>query len=177
MASSARYVPDHIYAYIVTDPNGRIPRSGITGQPRTACEFAQAFNRSSFCEENRKDMLQYQAEFIGNPARQSQYRLSAQMEHAKHTSKESPYIISIQMQAKALMKRRWEILRGDKLTVGLNVAYVNLNHSLAISRLLTGLTGCSLCNQSSWALFSTIWRTSRPHFTRVAVSYSCKPHK
>lgn len=108
--------------HIVTDPNGRIPRSDVLNRPRKASEFAQAFLSSPFCEQNRRDMLQYEAEYVGNPTRQSQYRTSAHMEHARHARKESPYLTSVPMQARALMKRRAQILKGDKLTVGLNVA-------------------------------------------------------
>ncbi|KIP09940.1 hypothetical protein PHLGIDRAFT_102023 [Phlebiopsis gigantea 11061_1 CR5-6] len=104
----------------VTDPNGRIPRPGVTNRPRTPEEFAKAFLASPLCEENRRDMLKYQSEFVGNTRRQSQYRMSAYNDHAKHTRKGSPYLTSVPMQVRALMKRRVQILGGDKVTFALN---------------------------------------------------------
>lgn len=106
----------------VTDPNGRIPRPGVTNQPRTAAEFAEAFKRSAIYQLNKEDMDKYEAEFVGNSARKSSYRESAYLEHAKHTRKESAYLVSVPMQARALMRRRIQIWKGDKLTVGLNTA-------------------------------------------------------
>ena len=69
-------------------------------------------------------MLQYQAEFVGNQTRLAQYRQSSHMEHSKNTRKDSPYLISVWMQARALMVRRWEILSGDKSAVVLNTGSV-----------------------------------------------------
>lgn len=51
-------------------------------------------------------------EFTGKSHRASAYFDSVQAEHAKHTRQKSPYIVSIPMQARALMRRRVQILRG-----------------------------------------------------------------
>jgi hypothetical protein len=51
-------------------------------------------------------MKLYRAEFVGNPNRVSAYQESAWQEHAKTTNKKSPYMISIPMQARAVMVRR-----------------------------------------------------------------------
>lgn len=66
-------------------------------------------------------MASYKSEYIDNTERKKLYRQSAKMEHAKGTSKRSPYLISVAMQVKALMKRRVQIMRGDKLTVIMNL--------------------------------------------------------
>ena len=118
-------------------------------------------------------MLQYQAEFVGNPTRESQYRQSAYMEHAKHTRKESPYLISVPMQVRALMLRRVQILKGDKLTVGLNVGYAPLQVSSVILLMDRALASSSW-KPSSSALSSIISQTRLLRFTRGVVFCFCK---
>ncbi|KAG6909483.1 hypothetical protein DXG01_017205 [Tephrocybe rancida] len=105
----------------VTDPNGRTARAGVTSLPRTAQEFADHFKRSPLGETNRHNMDDYSSRFVGKPNRASAYMESAQAEHSKHTRMASPYMISIPMQARAVMLRRVQILRGNMLVVGLNV--------------------------------------------------------
>ncbi|GJE86387.1 pleiotropic drug resistance ABC transporter [Phanerochaete sordida] len=105
----------------VTDPNGRIPRAGVTNQPRTASEFAETFRRSHTYELLKEDMDKYRAECVGNEARRAHFRESVHMEHARHTRMDSPYIISVPMQVRALMRRRVLIWKGDQLTIGMNV--------------------------------------------------------
>ncbi|KAI0827349.1 pleiotropic drug resistance ABC transporter [Trametes gibbosa] len=97
----------------VTDPNGRIVRQGYEQRvPRTAAEFADYFRRSEFARDNHEDMDAYRAEFVGKAERVTAYRASVKAEHAKHANKRSPYITSIPMQARALMRRRVQIIRG-----------------------------------------------------------------
>ncbi|KZT04946.1 pleiotropic drug resistance ABC transporter [Laetiporus sulphureus 93-53] len=97
----------------ITDPNGRIVRNGFESRvPRTADEFAQYFRESEFGRMNREDMASYKEEVHGQPDRADQYKQSSKAEHAKTTSKKSPYIISIPMQARALMLRRVQIIKG-----------------------------------------------------------------
>ncbi|KAI0752733.1 pleiotropic drug resistance ABC transporter [Daedaleopsis nitida] len=97
----------------VTDPNGRIVRKGYENRvPRTASEFVEYFQKSQFARANHEDIDAYRAEFAGKPERASHYKQSVQDEHARHASKKSPYIVSIPMQARALMRRRWQIIRG-----------------------------------------------------------------
>ena len=97
----------------VTDPNGRIVRKGYENRvPRTAAEFVDYFHKSDLSRLNREDISAYHAEFVGKPERVSHYKQSVKDEHARHTSKKSPYIVSIPMQARALMRRRVQIIRG-----------------------------------------------------------------
>ncbi|OBZ76087.1 Brefeldin A resistance protein [Grifola frondosa] len=97
----------------VTDPYGRITRSGFEARaPRTALEFAEYFKRSDVARLNREDMDAYMEEFVGKPARAHEFKKSVKAEHAKHSNKKSPYIVSIPMQARALMDRRVQIIRG-----------------------------------------------------------------
>ncbi|KAH9922740.1 P-loop containing nucleoside triphosphate hydrolase protein [Fomitopsis serialis] len=102
----------------VTDPNGRIPRAGFSGPPppRSADEFAAYFKNSKLGRLNRDDMRRYREEESGMLEKKQMYRLSHRAEHAKTTSKKSPFIISIAMQARALMLRRWQIIQGAMAT-------------------------------------------------------------
>ncbi|KAG6850300.1 hypothetical protein H0H93_015242 [Arthromyces matolae] len=104
----------------VTDPNGRTARPGITSIPRTADEFAQYFQKSAIGIRNIHAMNEYASQFVGKPTKASAYKESAQAEHSKHTLPASPYMISIPMQARAVMLRRIQIIRGNPSTLGMH---------------------------------------------------------
>lgn len=97
----------------VTNPQGRIERPNVVSIPRTADEFAAHFQKSQFGEANRDDINLYRTEFVGQPNRASIYKESARAEHSQHTRKKSPYMISIPMQARAVMVRRVQIIWGN----------------------------------------------------------------
>ncbi|KAI0298342.1 ABC-2 type transporter-domain-containing protein [Multifurca ochricompacta] len=100
-----------------TDPSARTVRPGFKGRaPRTAAEFASAFLASDASIENRADMDAYRQEFVGKPDRAFAYRESVKAERATTQRKGSPYTISIPMQARAVMLRRLQILRGNLAT-------------------------------------------------------------
>ncbi|KAF5378810.1 hypothetical protein D9615_006999 [Tricholomella constricta] len=105
--------PDFLVA--VTDPNGRIPRPGFGPMPRTASEFAEYFLRSPTSQQNREDFESYKEAYVGMPERAIAYKQSVRAEHARTAQKKSAYTISIPMQARAVMKRRVEILIGNKV--------------------------------------------------------------
>ncbi|VDC00110.1 unnamed protein product [Peniophora sp. CBMAI 1063] len=101
----------------VTDPSARSVRQGFEGRtPRTAAEFAEIFAASELGKENRADIQEYKHQYIDAPDRKEAYRMSAHHEHAKTSSKKSAYMISIPMQARAVMMRRIQILRGNLAT-------------------------------------------------------------
>ncbi|KAF8235559.1 hypothetical protein L208DRAFT_1457957 [Tricholoma matsutake] len=104
--------PDFLVS--VTDSNSRIPRDGFINMPRTPAEYSDYFNKSSVGQLNRDDMTRYEEAYVNIPDRAQGYRKSVLAEHAKHTRKKSPYTISIPMQARAVMKRRAQILIGNK---------------------------------------------------------------
>jgi ATP-binding cassette, subfamily G (WHITE), member 2, SNQ2 len=108
----------------VTDPNGRNVRSGIDPRsiPHTAAEFAAAFEASELGKLNVEDMSRYESECVGNDQRASAFKASAREEHAKHTRPKSPYTISIPMQARAVMMRRVQILKGTLGYQSINMA-------------------------------------------------------
>jgi ATP-binding cassette subfamily G (WHITE) protein 2 (SNQ2) len=111
------YSTSLIHCSLVTDPAARIIREDFKGQvPRTAEEFAQTFLASAAGMENRADIDSYRNEFVGKPERVAAYRESAIAEHASTSRKGSAYTISIPMQARAVMLRRLQILRGNIAT-------------------------------------------------------------
>lgn len=69
----------------VTDPNARIPRSGVTNQPRTAAEFAEYFRNSDAGKANRAELEAYLDQFVGKAERKSAYIESARAEFAKRS--------------------------------------------------------------------------------------------
>ena len=81
--------------------------------PQTAAEFAFAFLASEASAANRLDIDGYFKEFVAHPERALAYKQSVAAEHATTQSKGSPYTISIPMQARAVMLRRLQILRGN----------------------------------------------------------------
>ena len=165
----------------MTDPLGRTPRPGFESRvPRTAAEFAQRFLESRAGQDNRDDMDAYQAEFVGKPDRAIAYKQSARAEHAKTQTKKSPYTISIFMQARAVMLRRLQILRGSMAKEVIQIAYVSPlacilydAHSLFGRRVAR-----SSYRQSSSEPCSTILLSQPPLISLVEVfcSCACPPH-
>lgn len=102
---------------LATDPSAQIIRDDFKGRvPRTPAEFAAAFLASSAAIENREDMDSYRRDFVGKPERALAYQQSVTAEHATTARKGSAYTISIPMQARAVMLRRLQILRGNIAT-------------------------------------------------------------
>ena len=62
-------------------------------------------------------MTLYEAQCTNKPERAHAYQLSKRSEHSKHTRKSSQFIISIPMQMRAVMRRRMQVLAGEKVTV------------------------------------------------------------
>ena len=58
----------------------------------------------------------YYTDNVAQPDRKARYRLSAHAERAKTQPKKSSYTVSIAMQARAVMLRRIQILRGNFAT-------------------------------------------------------------
>ncbi|KII90642.1 hypothetical protein PLICRDRAFT_136999 [Plicaturopsis crispa FD-325 SS-3] len=109
----------------VTDPNGRNFRAGVDPAtiPRSAIEFANYFACNVISDENREDMRTFKEEFVGKSDRASAFLESVHAERSKNAKVSSAYTISIPMQAKAVMVRRVQILKGNMgaqvITLGL----------------------------------------------------------
>ncbi|KAF8206137.1 pleiotropic drug resistance ABC transporter [Mycena galopus ATCC 62051] len=107
--------PDFLVS--VMDPVGRVVHPGLTpaqdqARPRTSAQFAEHFLASQVMAQNLADIADYTKECALNTDRAQKYQRSAQAEHAKGTLRSSPYTTSLAMQARALMRRRVQIIRG-----------------------------------------------------------------
>ncbi|KAF5330227.1 hypothetical protein D9611_010600 [Ephemerocybe angulata] len=111
--------PDFLVA--VTDPGARIPRAGVSSQPRTADEFAQYFKTSKLGRENAEEVDQYISTYSGNTESAKAYAQSARAEFAKRSGMKNPYMLTIPQQVAAVMRRKIQIIRGSMLTTGINL--------------------------------------------------------
>lgn len=106
----------------VTDPNARRVREGLNGAPpRTAEEMAAYFNSSEFAERNRSDVQSYYATCVNKPELREAYAIDASAEHARHAPDNESYVLSVPMQVRAVMRRRWQVLKGDWLTLAVGL--------------------------------------------------------
>ncbi|PPR00573.1 hypothetical protein CVT24_005458 [Panaeolus cyanescens] len=105
----------------VTDPNGRIPRPGAIGQPRTADEFAQYFLTSKLGRKNREEIEAYKHQYVDKSELKHAYAESARAEFAKRSGMKNPYMLTIPQQVKIVMKRRVQILMGNSLATGMQL--------------------------------------------------------
>ncbi|KIY48466.1 hypothetical protein FISHEDRAFT_73662 [Fistulina hepatica ATCC 64428] len=102
----------------ITDATTRTLRVGVPPGmvPRSASEFAQRFLESDFGQQNRLEIEEYRRQCVGNEKLAQEYRECAYTEHADNTRKSSPYITSIPMQARSVIRRRVQIIRGNPRT-------------------------------------------------------------
>ncbi|KIM37032.1 hypothetical protein M413DRAFT_448754 [Hebeloma cylindrosporum] len=109
--------PDFLVA--VTDPNARIPRPGFSNQPRTAAEFAEYFRKSPQGRASSAEVDEYLTRYVGNHNQKTAYVESARAEFAKGSGNANPYMLRIPQQIAIVMRRRVQILLGNKLNTGL----------------------------------------------------------
>jgi len=102
--------PDFLVA--VTDPNGRRIRPGYEGSvPRTSEELASWFMASDFGRQNQEAIEQRCKQCVGNHEHKQAYLSSVAAEHGNTST---AYMTSIFQQVKAVMKRRVQVIIGDK---------------------------------------------------------------
>ncbi|KIK80835.1 hypothetical protein PAXRUDRAFT_157584 [Paxillus rubicundulus Ve08.2h10] len=107
--------PDFLVA--VTDPSGRKVRPGYEGTvPRTADDMASYFKNSPLGQLNRSSLDSYLNLYVNKPELKRAYDASAASEHAHHALKNHAYTLSVPMQVRTVMRRRWQILKGDWVT-------------------------------------------------------------
>ncbi|KIY47781.1 pleiotropic drug resistance ABC transporter [Fistulina hepatica ATCC 64428] len=104
----------------VTDATTRVPRA-LANPPRTPEEFVAAFQASRFGQDNRADIDAYCAEMGirpgergGSPTRAAAYRESAREERC---GSKSSFVISPSLQARAIIRRRMQITKGNSLAL------------------------------------------------------------
>ncbi|KAF9484262.1 pleiotropic drug resistance ABC transporter [Pholiota conissans] len=113
--------PDFLVS--VTDPLGRTtvtekddtrsPETRGRPIPHTALEFEECYRNSDIYEMNLADIVAYKEENLNKHEKVLAYKQSAKEEHAQHTRYKSAYIISIPMQARIVMLRRAQIMKGN----------------------------------------------------------------
>ncbi|KAG9313752.1 P-loop containing nucleoside triphosphate hydrolase protein [Chiua virens] len=107
--------PDFLVAS--TDPNARKLRPEFQGVvPCTADEMAAYFWESKFGNLNRSSIDSYHNIYVNKPDLRVAYEASVASEHAQHASNGQSYTLSVPMQVRAVMRRRWQILKGDWAT-------------------------------------------------------------
>jgi ATP-binding cassette subfamily G (WHITE) protein 2 (SNQ2) len=111
--------------HAATDPNGRKIRPEFQGViPRTADEMAAYFRTSAYSQLNRSSMDSYYSLYVNKADLKQAYDASATGEHARHAPSTQSYTLSIPMQVDAVMRRRWQILKGDWVTQVVQVGCV-----------------------------------------------------
>jgi ATP-binding cassette, subfamily G (WHITE), member 2, SNQ2 len=130
-------------------------------------------------EKNREDMELYHSEYVSSTDKKNEYRRSVLMEHAKHVREGSPYVVSLPMQvcvhlphctrmevrglmdsrqARALMVRRWQIIKGQWATVVLDMA------AFLVQAIIMG------------TVFFRLENTTATFFSRGGVLFLCVAH-
>ena len=100
-------------------------RPGIMGVvPRTADGMASYFKASSRGQLNRASIDSYHKLYVSQPELKIAYETGATSEHARHASSSQSYALSIPMQVQAVMRRRWQILKGDQVAQAVQVGFV-----------------------------------------------------
>ncbi|KAI9569369.1 ABC-2 type transporter-domain-containing protein [Boletus coccyginus] len=151
--------PDFLVA--VTDPHGRKIRSGFQGViPRTADEMAGYFRTSAYGQLNHSSTDSYYALYVDKPELKRTYDASASSERARHAPNGQSYILSVPMQVRAVMRRRWRILKGSWATQAVQVG------SQSLQAVFAGTVFFQLANNTS-AYFS---RASLIYFTLFCCS-------
>ena len=80
---------------------------------RSAEEFAKGFLDSPAGKANAADIDSYRDEFVGKPERALAYEQSAHADRASTSNKRNPYMTSLPMQFRAIVRRRIQIVKGD----------------------------------------------------------------
>lgn len=146
LVSAKQTTPDFICS--VTDPSTRSYSGSSVAlfTPRTPYEFSEYFSSSALGHINHDAVKTFLSSNYNN---RGSYELSVKAEKSPWVWKRSPYLINVWTQARLLVRRRADILRGSWITllnqaivlvsmaVVLGIAFVNLetsSTSLSFSR-------------------------------------------
>ncbi|KAF9555496.1 pleiotropic drug resistance ABC transporter [Agrocybe pediades] len=94
--------------------------------PQTAAEFEEYYRQSEIMKLNREDIDSYKEENVNKHEMVRDYKFSAKQDHARHTRRKSPYMISIFMQVRIVMLRRMQIMKGNFTSQALSTASFTL---------------------------------------------------
>ncbi|KAG0701456.1 ABC-2 type transporter-domain-containing protein [Suillus ampliporus] len=162
---SGQTTPDFLVA--VTDPNGRKIRPGYESLvPRTSDEFASRFIDSDLGRQNQKTIEHHREHCVGNDEQKQAYLSSVAAERAGTST---AYMTSIPQQVKAVMKRRLQVIAGNKFELIVQLA------SQIFQAIIIGTVFLSVPNDTSayfsresvlflspWALLPASNHTSPP---------------
>ena len=163
--------------YAATDPRERKIRPGFRGViPRTADEMVAYFSESTYGQLNRTSTDSYYNLYVNKPELKNAYDTSAASEHAQHAPSDQPYTLSIPMQIRAVMRRRWRIVKGDRTTQFIQLGWVpsvlipsSLETNplqITADRLFSREFSSGLCSSES--------QTTRVHTIRGVVCSTCR---
>ena len=152
-------------------------RPGLMGVvPRTADEMVSYFRASSHGQLNRASIDSYHKLYVNKPELKIAYEANATSEHARHAPNSQSYILSILMQIRAVMGRRWQILKGDKTAQAVQVGFVLCRISppypLETDPGRT-IAGRSFSRPFSRGPYSSRFPAIRVHTFRLVVCYIC----
>ena len=107
---------------LVTDPKARVvsPQHELS-VPRTADEFARRFASSDIARANRVEMSDYQ-ESVSRPEHTIAFKQRVEEERGPHAFN-GPYSITTMAQARIVIKRRLQILKGDYKLQAIQLMY------------------------------------------------------
>ncbi|KAG0701458.1 ABC-2 type transporter-domain-containing protein [Suillus ampliporus] len=143
--------PDFLVA--VTDPNGRKIRPGYESLvPRTSDEFASRFVDSDIGRQNQKTIEHHHEYCVGNDEQKQAYLSSVAAERAGTST---AYMTSIPQQVKAVMKRRLQVIVGNKFELFVQLA------SQVFQAIIMGTVFLSVPNDTS------------AYFSRESVLFFC----
>ncbi|KAG2067263.1 hypothetical protein BDR04DRAFT_1105294 [Suillus decipiens] len=104
----------------VTDPNGRKIRRGHAGPiPRTSDDLASYFKASELGRQNQEAIERRCEQYTGNHEHKQAYLASLAAEHG---STSTVYMTSILQQVKTVMKRRVQVIIGDRFEFFIRLA-------------------------------------------------------
>ena len=82
------------------------------------------FRTSAYGQLNRSSIDSYYNLYVNKPDLKRAYDASATGEHARHAPNTQSYTLSIPMQVRTVIRRRWRILKGDWVTQAVQMGFV-----------------------------------------------------
>lgn len=86
--------------------------------------MAAYFKTSTYGELNRSSINSYYDLYVNKPELKRTYDASATSERSRYALNSESYTLSIPMQIRLVMRRRWQILRGDWATLTVQLGSV-----------------------------------------------------
>ncbi|PWN42438.1 putative SNQ2-ABC transporter [Ceraceosorus guamensis] len=166
------------YLVSVTDEHARLFRKGFEDRaPRTPHELAAAWRNSEAGKQNAQETAAYMKELKDNHTAEAaaHYKAVQREEKAKHTRKDSPFVMSLPQQIRAAIKRRAQILWGD-LPTQLIIMFASTFQSLIIGSCFYNMPQSTAGFFSrGGVLFFALLFNAFTAMTEVAAGYAQRP--